>query len=382
MPFDGLVHVSNSAPLSEMKFSRLRWCSYSALAVALGFAGAAHAGSGEPIRFSKPAVPIAIEEKEQEMPKARARGFDFPGADLAQPMVLPPQQPQPFVRMERKDREEDHVPRLLRTPKMFSDPEEEKRRNEAESGFWASRQNWNSAQQSPFSSGAHPVQKKENKAAALSPETDFQWRPEETLERRDESPWNARRNDDDRRDLRERDRERNGLRDHERGHDAEGALASGFNPLTPRREETAFEAHGMRNNWATDLISAAQPKQKPTTAELERRAAFEQLINPNAPVGGKGLVDSLQPVVKAEDASPANLAVPTLGMRGVPQPASRDPMDELNRRHERLRGPVMEDINKKYSATPQKPVTTYQPAYQSPLMRQPTEREFPTRRGY
>ncbi len=97
------------------------------IATALSFlAVVAASRAGEPIRFSKPAVALASPVKEQaKLPEPRSKGMDFAPPEMERPMtVLPPQQP--IVRVERRDDNEAGLHPLLRTPKIFADPDEQK----------------------------------------------------------------------------------------------------------------------------------------------------------------------------------------------------------------------------------------------------------------
>ena len=107
--------------------------------------------------------------------------------------------------------------------------------------------------------------------------------------------------------------------------------------------------------------------------EVERRTAFQELLNAKTETGERA-PNSLQPVVNA-----VQLQTPAVGlpMLGASKPFT-DPTKIFNERHERLRGPVMDDVNKKYSPLP--PATSaFDPRFQTPLNRQPAMHDFPKR---
>jgi hypothetical protein len=325
-----------------MNFRRLSWWSRPVLVAALGLAAVWPAGAGEKIRFSRPAVPIVAPAKEQAgLPEPRARQMEFSRTDFEPAMAVPPPRPPPMMRGEPRDenrdgRNRDGVHWLLTTPRMFSDPDEEKAekaRKEAAANPGRMR--------SSFTEDALG-QARFDQPRELTPVTDLNWRP-------GDSPG------------RKKDSERNGNWEH-----------SPFEPrrdsrLDPDRQQAAsqFDFPGMG------------PKEKLTPAQVQRRAEFEELLNPNAGPGKVG-PNSLQPVAAA-DAQPSALALPPASGGRIDSGIS-DPMKAFNEQHQRLRGPVLEDINKKYNAQPPASSSPYSSAQQTPNNRPPITREFPARK--
>ena len=303
--------------------------------------------AGDAIRFSKPAIPIATPPKvESNLPEIRERGMDFSNPALEQAPAAPPRQPVPIMRGEPRDEERDRTHPFLRTPKIFSDPDEEKARKEARAN--------------PFASGAesqHPAspfmkdmatQMRSDQSRSLSPVTDFDWQPGDPANRQKES---------------------------RRGDALRGGWDGAANPFA-RRDEAQFGPEYGRPGQPFDF-SSARPQEKLTPSELQRKTDFQQLLNPNAGPAGRRS-DSLQPVVNAADAKPAALAMPTVG--GNFNPRSIDPTTTLNQQRDRLRGPVLEDVNKRYNVVPTAgPRSSPSSGNKATPERQPFSREFPSR---
>src|SRR5207244_893174 len=97
-----------------------------------------------------------------------------------------------------------------------------------------------------------------------------------------------------------------------------------------------------------------RPKEKPSAALLESRAAFEQLLNPSTGPAARG-PNSLEPVVGAADTAKRStpLAIPTIGGARM-EPRPTDPITAFHQPHDPSRGPVFESFDRKYSA-PQAP---------------------------
>ena len=125
--------------------------------------------------------------------------------------------------------------------------------------------------------------------------------------------------------------------------------------------------------------------EKPTRGQLERRASFDALLNPgHAQIGLPARTPgSLDPVTSPDAVvMPAAAKLPGPVASKLPAKAY-DPMQAFNLQHERLRGPVFEDPNKKYSSqlsAPGSSSTTVQPNPISPLMRPSGPREIPSRK--
>ena len=266
--------------------------------------------------------------------------------DIERPMIAPPPQ-QPIVRVERRDDPDAGLHPLLRTPAIFRDPDEQKvfsdpARNLRLSGSVLS-------QPPPWSSDKSG---KSGADSSLSPVTDPNW------------------------DARDSNRRSKDPKESTKGNRNESRKRSPFSAQDD--SDSRFDAG--RSQSVRDLFTA-HVKEKPKALELERQAAFQQLLNPNAESGAK-TPSSLQPVVSATEVKPGSLGIPTVGGNSGLTPRSSDPMAAFNRAHERLRGPVMEDINKKYTAqpAPQPRTSTLDPRLPLPLNRQPTIHEIPQRK--
>jgi hypothetical protein len=298
-------------------------------------------GAGEPIRFSKPAVALAAPTKEQsKLPEPRSKGMDFSAPDLEPPMAVPPQ---PVVRLQPRDEKREDLHWLLRTPKMFSDPDEpdSERSSPANPNFPGNVFLRPPGGSDPF------VMPSPDSSRALAPVTDFNW---------------------DARDANHRSRE---------GGKAAQNDARTRSPFAGHNVSDAdSRLNAGRPALIRDLFNA-QPKEKPRAVEIERQAAFHELLNPNAEPGGQG-PNSLHPVVNAPDVKLPVLGIPSIA--GQINSKSVDPMTAFNQRHERLRGSGVEDINKKYSTPPPPARPSLDPRLPPPLNRQPAVHEFPTRK--
>jgi hypothetical protein len=289
--------------------------------------------------------------KEQaKLPEPRSRGMDFASPEVERPMTVPPPQ-QPIVRVERRDDPEAGLHPLLRTPKIFTDPDEQKlssdpARNLSLPGSVLSRPPPWSSENKFGRSGAD---------SSLSPVMDPNW---------------------DARDSNRRSKDSKDSKDSTKNDRNDSRTRSPFG--TQEDSDSKFDAG--RSQSVRDLFTA-HVKEKPKALELERQAAFQQLLNPNAESGAK-TPSSLQPVVSATEVKPGALGIPTVGGNSGLTPRNSDPMAAFNRQHERLRGPVIEDINKKYSAqsAPPAKTSTLDPRVPLPLNRQPAVHEFPNRK--
>lgn len=311
-----------------------------------GLGVACSALAGEAIRFSKPAVPLAAPPKaESDLPEERERGLDFSNPNFEPPVAPPVRPPPPMLRQEPRDVERDSTPKLLRTPAMFTDPEEEKARKEA---LKEARNNpfapvtEKKPAPSPFTKDMS-AQMRSDEPRSLAPITELDWQPGEA------------------------GRDRNDAR---RGR-------SGAGQYQLRSEDSQF---GPESGRATPLFdfSGARPPEKPTPAQLQRRADFEQLLNPNAGPAGQG-PNSLQPVINAADAKSAVPVLPAGGGSGF-DPRATDPMSVLNQQRERMRGPVIEDVNKRYNPLPAPAAGSPYDSGGTPLNRKPLTREIPSRK--
>jgi hypothetical protein len=309
------------------------------------------------IEFSKPAVEIATPAKAEEfLPATTSKRLGFDTPQMAPPVVVR-QQPAIIRRAPREeDEEEDRLP--------F--------RNSSRSGDTTSR---NRSVRDPRETKlpdalAHPRTGREplglerpDSQQALAPVMDLNWDAGESKK----NPTRAtlgRSGYGERNDPNDRDRDRS------EGH--KPAFFSG-------REEDVDRNSGFQVARFSDLFGGA-PKEKPSQEILDRRATFEQLLNPGAAVAGR-TPGSLEPVPSLDPTTVVpGLPMPTLGrLKG--ESRSADPMQAFNVQQDRLRGPSIEDVNRKYS----KPASgnsspALESRFQTPLNRQPTMRELPTRK--
>jgi hypothetical protein len=334
------------------------------VAMVVGMGVVAGAAGGEPIRFSKPAVPIAVQAKGEEgLPAARDKRPDFGADAIQQPAIAQPT----IVHVQPREKEKDNeagVHWLARDPKNF--PDATGRANARDS--LATRHDSNrrdsltqdksqTSSSSKWSSDGSDLKRSEG-AHALSPITDFHW--DGRSDGRSNSWSGTRLSNSDKKD-----------------------------PVNPNpfgrnfgRGESSEQNAESGSSFFSDLL-VPRPKEKSTEAQLERRAAHERLLNPNTTVAGRS-PGSLEPVTTVETSkSGAPVTMPSIASpRLDSQPLQ--PLDAFNQRQAQLRGPVVADFNKKYNnSTPTAPASAgaaVDPHFQTPLKRQPTVREFPTRK--
>jgi hypothetical protein len=329
------------------------------LATAVAITGAVTwAWAGESIQFSKPAVEIAIQKKEQQrdLPEPRSKQLDFSGS---QQMERPAIQQPSVVQVPARERDEDddagrHP--LLRDPNKFPDAVG---RADARNALALGKTSPNSvalAKTSPTSTETRALGSKRTEPQhALSPITDLNWdsRERERERRRQDSLLEDRSSASDRSDARKRD------------------------PYASR--ENAPEQNDSFTSAALFDPSIARPRENPIAAQLERHAAFDQLFNPNA-----GMVrspGSLEPVTGLDVAKPAvPVAMPMLGNTMFDKGAAV-PIDAFKAQQERLRAPSLQDVNKKDSSKiTAASANAIDPHFQTPLMRQPTVHDIPARK--
>jgi hypothetical protein len=145
------------------------------------------------------------------------------------------------------------------------------------------------------------------------------------------------------------------------------------------RERNNFQSAGLNAPHALDQ------REKSMLADAERRAnAFDELLNPRQASEGPTAKprSSLEPVTGFDAPKPAQTTVtaPPVGQQVV-----RAPMDPTKafeeRQRKRLHGSVLDDLNSKFgpqaNSSSSKPKT--EPAFSTPLMRQPLTRDLPAR---
>ncbi len=333
--------------------------------LALASSASLFLSGAERIRFSRPAVPLAQPGQEfTSLPEPKEPNMDFgssvpPSAlDSASQMrarriPLPIRRPEPedlsplalrdpnrkFEQaMQDKDRMNGRDPLDLRDPSKMRDATQPGPEKEAAPAAW--------------SLDPSNIRRK-NEGRSLLPTPEF-GRDELESGRRSAESGRTGRNATDR----EKQRERNPFDVVEKiGNDA-------------YRSGSPFE------------IYSPQSREKPTAQQMERRAAFEKLLNPSAESTVKG-PGSLDPVTaNAAPAQPvAGLHLPVLG-RGtsLPGQSPTDPTVTFNRQQERWSGPVFESEHKRYMPPAAAAPSPTAAPFQTPLNRQPTVREFPVRR--
>ncbi len=311
------------------------------IATLLAFASVAL--RAEQIKISKPAVEIAGPVKvEENLPETRSKRLDFGERDVAVPLMRPPQT---IIRIQRQENDEDE--RFSpRGSKRVTDP------SRRDSDYFNARNSFGARDARPAQPwNAEPSGfDKSDSQQALSPVMQFDW---------------------DARDSSASQRGSFQGTGHSTGRDA--ARKQPARDENRARNET-FEASPFRD------LFAVQPKEKPSRELVERRAAFERLLNPNAGMAGRS-PGSLEPLTALQ--APKSAPSIAIATPGVAKFDSRptDPMQAFNVQHDRLRGPAMDDINKKYSTpAPGASSTPLNSRPQTPLNRQPTTREFPTRK--
>ena len=309
----------------------------------------------ERIQFSKPAVPLAAPAKAKDKPSGdRSKGFDLDGQGFERPMISQPQ----IIRVRPRETEEEDGrsdPSEPRDPREGTDPADKSTRKDKNTSL-ATRQK--TAPKQPWLSEKLGA-KRPDGSRALSPVTDFNWDARESGNRPSDPVVANRSSTTDRSDT------------------------SSRSPLATRRDSDQ-QNENVRPLSFFDV--AARPKEQPTREVLEGRAAFEKMLSPNTGIAAKTPgsfepITSLDPVTSFDPSKPAlPLKVPTIGS-GKVEARPGEPIQPFSAEQARLRGPVIEDINKKSSAKPAPaPGPSAEPNRQTPLNRQPSVHEFPARK--
>ena len=307
------------------------------------------------IRFSKPVVPIAAPEKEEKEKLSRdhSKSLSFSEPTMEQPYVSQPQ----IIRIrprEPKEDDEESDSRDSRDPREATDPSEKYLRQGKESKSSARARN---APKQPRSSEAPGSKRPDGSSSddpqSLSPVTDFTLSDREPGKRPGDSLFSSR-NSTNRNDGRGRGSLQN-REDSEQQNDK-------FRPLA------FFDVRGAR----------AKEKEQPSREVLEQRAAFQQLLNPNAGMAVK-TPGSFEPVTVLDPPKPAiALKMPAMsGTAGAKPPESSQP---FGGQQARLQPPMTGDAGKNAMKPLPAPGSAADPFRQAPLNRQPSTREFPTRK--
>ena len=325
------------------------------LAVALAFASATAVVWAEKIQFSKPAVAIATPpKKELDLPQRKSRDVDFSSpADVERPITPPP----PVMRVPPREREQDDDARqhpLLREPKDFPDGfGRAESRNSLGSNKSSSKSSTNATRSNLGMFGTKRLASEH----ALSPIPDINV----DLRDRDRDPQQRQK------DSAKMDRPLVSDRNERGKPDPYLIRDNASEPMEPFSSRSKFDPLTVR------------PNETPDPQQLERRAAFDQLLTP-----GGNMVrapGSLEPVTGLDGPKAATPAVmPMLGgTKFELNPA--DPANSIKLQQEKLRAPVAETLNRKYSQ-PTKPVAAgaAESPFRTSLMREPTVREIPARK--
>ena len=340
-----------------------------------GTGAALAAAGGVPIRFSKPAVPIAVEPKEhQELPEARDKGPDFGDSAMQQPAAVQPMAVRTQPNEKERDRDKDaRVHWLLRDPKKYPDAtgranarEKLANSNSRESANSKSRESSAQERNSPDSQWSNADsaldQNEKTAAGALSPIRDFH--------------WDARRNDS----------RSNSWSSTGRSNNSDKKDSFYPNPFAHvfGRDEPSEKKSESDSSFISELFAARPKDEKPTEAQLELRASFDRLLNHNSTTATR-TGGSLEPVTTVENPKPAAppMAIPSIAS---PRMDTRplEPMDAFSQRQEKFRAPTSVDFNKRNNnpvpALPAAAGSASDSPFQTPLKRQPTVRELPTRK--
>ncbi len=306
------------------------------------------------IEFSRPTVEIATPVKAEEfLPETTTKRLGFQSPQMLPDVI----RPQPAI-IRRSTREED---------------ENEDRfpfRNSNRSGETALRKrSARDSRETTLPDGlSHPrtgrdpfALDRQESQPALAPMMDLNWDARESSKNPNHATLG-----------RYGSGERKDRNDRERNDERKPAFFAG-------RSEDVDRENGFQTARFSDLLDLS-PKEKPSQEILDRRASFEQLLNPGTAMAGR-TPGSLEPVPSLDGATVVpGLPMPTIG-RMKAETRSADPMQAFNGQQDRLRGPTIEDVNRKYSrpASAQSS-STLDSRFQTPLNRQPTVRELPSRR--
>ena len=335
------------------------------LCVALTAAGANPALSavrGEPIRFSQPAIPIAVELKEdQQLPAAHDSKPDFGSSSVEQPVASQPM----LIRTQPREKERDRDAGkhwLLRDPKRFPDATGRANAREKLANANIRPRESSVRERNPGDSESSEddlALERSEKAGALSPISDFHWDARRGYSR--SNAWSS--------------------TDRNSSEKKESLSPSPFAPSFTREEPS--EQKRESGSSFPDFFAARPKEEKLTEAQLENRAAFERLLNHSTTAASRP-GGSLEPVTTVENPKTAAVsgAMPTIA---APRPDVRpmEPIPAFNQHQGQLGAPAPVDFSKKVNSTAPMPISPGTPSdspFQTPLIRQPTIREMPRRK--
>jgi hypothetical protein len=327
-------------------------------AVALAFVAAAGWLRADAIIFSKPAVPLAVPPKaEDALPKFNVdEEMDFMPTPLQpqQPMITTPRVIETQRPRDPDDDEKEHW--LLRDPFKNRDPMGKNPLKE---------QTKKDPIRAPWQVQAMKKREKDE-IRSLAPVKEFDWNESDPRRKNGDllSEWR-------------RDQQEKPSTDERERHD----------PLQPRKDRRN-ERHDPLQPPMNFESFGNRTYEKPTMAQLERRAAFEQLLNPTAPANVKQL-GSLEPVLSMDALkTPKPLApapLPSLNTANARiDRLDRGPLDptaQFRERQSRLyESDALQDPNQRYAVQPKSTSPKVaEPIYKTPLLQQPIRRDIPSR---
>jgi hypothetical protein len=328
------------------------------------FLAAAAVVNAEQIQFSKPAVEIAAPvQGEHFLPATKEERLQFETPAMAPPVIMP--EPA-IIRRGSRDEEEDvnerssfRNGRLQAARPNGRNSETTLLRRRSDSGR-RDALSPDSYEQMRANKDKFSLDRPEN-SKALAPVTDLGWDGRDSQKSRSPSSgWMGRDN----------------------GKEGEPDAKRPILPFTFGREEEEMRNNGFKSGRLTGWFGE-ETKAKAAQEVLGRRAAFEQLLNPGSGVAGR-MASSLEPLPSLNEsrAPIPGLTLPTIGQMKSDVRVT-DPMQAFNAQQDRLRGPALDDPNRKYAqpaAAPAPAASTASSRFQTPLNRQPTAREFPSRR--
>lgn len=325
------------------------------LAVAAVFLAAVSWLHADAIIFSKPAVPLAAPPRVDEgLPKVRVdEEMDFaPVTPMdARPPISAPQIMETNPQRSRDADDDSNEHWLLRDPYKIRDPLGKNPLKE---------QTKQDPIRAPWQVQAMKKREKDD-IRSLTPVKEFDW---------DENNPDKQKNGL----LSEWRREQQGLTRDQKDEQ--------FNPFQPRKDRKEERRDPLQPPMNFESIGN-RTYEKPTMAQLERRAAFEQLLNPTPPQNVKQQ-SSLEPVVAMDipkpitpaPRAPVNSTIATHLDRGPV-----DPIVKLREDQHRLYGAgAIENPDEKYAVQPKSfAPKVAEPIYKTPLLQQPLRREIPSR---
>jgi len=297
--------------------------------------------AGDAIIFSKPDVEIAFpnESREARIPEIEGRGLRFEQqAPSAIPYIPPP------IRYFEPKKEKRGI---FDEPEMFAD------KNENRNDDTAADDDKSLARKSFRPQSIDPLRRTEQDRA-LSPVKQFDWTP----------AWSEKR--------------------PQPSKDSSDPFASNQREVGLMGERT--RSPDESKELGASLFGFFKPARRELTREqLERRAEFEKLLNPTfAPLATRN------PQALGQEGSPLDIVKPPPAPVAPPPilglEASRrslDPMQGFNDQQRNLRGPTVDDLNRKTfgSVAPPSPSSSqFKEQQRKPLIDQPTFQAFPERR--